>query len=191
LVEQFLFARAVVYRLHRRADSDELVLCRRPLTLVDQLLDLAELGLRGEYHLVVPGGLLLPEQHGVQSVERVAGSRAVHHRAKTAEAQQRRGERAHHRHRRAGAAARRDGAIQGGNGVSLRHQTGRGWLAQLVAPAGEQVRERGVARISRVRRLLGRQGVEESVGAGDGVQRRITAVGAPATEIRHGRIPSP
>ena len=64
--------------------------------LVDELLNLLHLGLRGQCDLVIAGDLLFTEERNPQSVQRITRCRAVHDRAEPAETQHRRGDGAHH-----------------------------------------------------------------------------------------------
>jgi hypothetical protein len=166
LVEQFLLALDVV-------DGGQLVLRLRPLALLNQLLDLLHLRLSGKRNLVVSRHVLFAEQHGSQAVERVTGPSAVHRGAEPAEAEQCRRDRPDNRHRRPAPPASGQTALQGVHRLAPRHQPVRGGIAHVVAPSGQQVRQLGVARVRRIHRLLGRQGVDEPVGAGDGVQRLV------------------
>jgi hypothetical protein len=67
-----------------------------PLPLLHQLLDLRQLRLRGERHLIITYSLDVAEQRGPQPVERVAGLGVVDHRTEPAKSQHRGGGPAHH-----------------------------------------------------------------------------------------------
>ena len=85
--------------LHCRGDGLQLVLGGVPVALIDELLDLLHLGLRGQRDAIVAGDLLLTEQGDPHPVQRIAGSRAVDDGAEPAEAQHRGGHRTHDGHR--------------------------------------------------------------------------------------------
>ena len=161
-----------------------------PLGLVDELLHLGQL-LRGERHLIGARLLLLTEQGCAQPVQRITGTGAVDDGTETAKAQQRRGGGTDYGHRHPRTPARPDSTRKDDLGVALRDNARGGRPAHVVAPAGHQVGQFGIGGIGRVHGLLGGKGVEVTVCARDGVERCITPVGTPATEIRHGRTPSP
>ncbi len=73
-------------------------------------------------------------------------------------------------------------------GVVWRHRQRR--IANLVAPAGQQVDQLGLALICRVHRLVESQRVEEPIAAVDLVERWVAPIGTPASEVRHSRAPS-
>ena len=190
LVFQLLLTHRVFDGLHSRRDGRKLVLGGVPVALLDELLDLLHLGLRSQRDLIVAGDLRFTEHGHPQPVERVAGCRAVDKRAEPAEAQHRRGDGAHHGHGHAVAALGRQRPVQNDLGVALCGDPRR-WPAHPVTPARHQIGEFGVGRVAGVHGMLGGECVEVLVCARDGVQRRVSPVSAPASEIRHGRVPSP
>ena len=92
---QFLLLLRILDGLHGRGDGHELVLGGVPVALVDELLDLLHLGLRGQRDVIVSGDLLFTEQGDPHPVQRIAGTRAVDDSAEPAEAQHCSGDRAH------------------------------------------------------------------------------------------------
>jgi hypothetical protein len=189
LGDQFLFLLNVIHGRNGRGERLQLVLGGVPLTLIDQLLDLGEL-LRGELHGVVARRLLLPEQHGAQPIQRIARAGVGDYRAETAETKHRGRDRSQYGRRHAPALAGCRGAVQGDDGVARGDDSPHRRVADLVAPAGKNLREFGLARIGRVHRLLECQRVDEPVRAVDLVERRIAPVGSPASEVRHSHAPS-
>jgi hypothetical protein len=170
--------------LDRIADGDELVLRFLPLTVVDQLLHLLKLRGRQRY-LVGAGGFLLTEDRRAHSVERVARACAVHGRAESADAQHRRGHGSDDREGPTGAAVLGQPAVKRLDGVTRRDGSGDGGVPNVVAPPGEQEGEFGFRMIGWVGGLFGRERFEEPVGPVDLVERRVSTVGRPPTEIRH------
>jgi hypothetical protein len=187
LSDQFFFALKVIHRGDGGGDGFQLVLSGLPVTLIDELLNLRHLGLRGQDHRVV-SNRLLTEEHGAQPVERVTGASTADKRTEPAEAQHRGGCRTHHCQREPSTVPNRT-AVQHSGGLVGGHQLGRRSLADVVAPARQQVRQFGLVVIARVYRLLGCQRIEELIGAVDLVERGIPTVGSPASEVRHGHLP--
>jgi hypothetical protein len=186
LSDQFLFLLNVIHRRDRRRQRLQLLLGSIPLALVDQLLHLGEL-LAGQHHGVFAGLLLFTEQHGAQPVEGVAGPGARDHRTEPTEAEHCGGDGPNDGERQAPAVPRCRSAVQRDDGVAWCQGGPQRRVANLVAPAGEQAGEFGLARVGRVHRLLRRERVDEAVGSIDLVERRVAPVCGPASEVRHGR----
>ena len=178
MVEQLLLLPLVTNALYLVAHGDELVLRLLPVPLGDQVLNLVELGLRGQCDLVVTDLLGRTEEHGAQAIERVTGSRARHDRAESTEGQHTGGGCADDA--QAAAAAHRGVLLllgqpraQRGDRVPFGDQAGRRRPAHLVAPFAEHRRQHGVGVVLGCHRAAGGQGVDELVAADDGVQRRF------------------
>jgi hypothetical protein len=86
LVHQVLPAAAVVHRLHGAADLGQLRLGLIPLTFGDHLLSLRQVGLGGQFDLIVTDPRLV-ENHRVQAVQHVSWPGIGHHGTKSAQQQ--------------------------------------------------------------------------------------------------------
>ena len=149
--------------------------------------------LRRQGHPVGPRHLAAHRTATVASRTARRRARAVHHRAEPAEAQHRGGDRTHDRQptpaRRLRASPR---CAQRYRGVAWRDGS-RSAAASRTSSRQSASRSASSASpaIRRVRRRFVGQRVEELVGAVDLVERRVAPVGGPASEVRHGRAPSP
>lgn len=72
LIEQFLLLLLVTDRRNLVADGDQLVLRLLPIALCNQLLNLIELSLCRQRHLVVADLLRRAEQHRPEPIEGIA-----------------------------------------------------------------------------------------------------------------------
>ena len=183
LLGQLLLLLRGVHALDRRAQRHELVLGLLPLALIDQLPHLHHLGLRGQHHLVVARGLRTEERrpHSVQGVTR-AGS--VHRRPESADAQHRGGSRCDEGQPRA-AVPMAEPVVQGRYGIASGELHDRRRLPHVITPVGEQECEFGLGVVGRIRGVVGGERVEESIYPIDLVERRVSTVGGPTTEVRH------
>ena len=154
------------------------------------MLHLGELGLGGQHDGVVTGGPLVTEEHAADRVQTVAGPGRENRGAEAAETEHGGGRGADDRQPEPVAPRRcRGGIDEGRAGLGRCHDVVHRDLADLVAPARQQEREVGVTAVGGEHRLLGGQCVQELVGAVDVVEGGVTAVGGPATEIRHVHLP--
>lgn len=176
------------------------------------MLNLLHLGSGRERDLVVTDLLGRPEKHGAHAVERVFRAGAGHHGAEPADGQHCGSGGADDAESAVATPGRDDGGrrapvatratallaqtgIEGGNRVGFGDQSGLRGPARLVPPAAEQGRKFSVGRVLRCHRTTTGQGVDEGVGAADGLHRRL--LGTPRsgsteigpTEIRHSPPP--
>jgi hypothetical protein len=159
----------------------QLVLRGIPLALVDQLLYLGQL-LRGERHLIGARLLLLAEQHRVQAVQRVARPAPATTAPKPpGTTLPRQSNPPGHRRPGAFAPIRRHASVPPPSRGDGCHPA-----AGFVAPPGEQLRELGLAGSVEYTGCRDAS-VEEAVRAVDLVERRVTPVGSPASEVRQYR----
>lgn len=173
LVDQVLLARGVVDALDRRADRREFLLGLRPVTVVDQGLDLSHLLLRSQRHAVVTHGLRFPQQCCAQSVQRIARTGATDHRTEPADAQHGGGERRHDRQTAVPATLGRlrvHAVAQRGRGLAFGDQVGGRGPTDLIAPIRQQGEQLGFVGIRGLDAALGGDRIQELVSTGDGVQ---------------------
>ena len=155
-----------------------------PLALVDQLLHLLQLS-RRQGHLIVTRLLLLTEDRGVHAIEGVTGARTVYGGAESTDAQHRGGHRPDDGETPPSSTVADLSLPQRRDGVGGGDRGGEGRVAHLIAELGEEEGQLGLGMVGWIGLLLGSERLEELVGPVDLVERWISAIARPASEIRH------